>query len=421
MSPQLPHANDFEIEISDIAPDGQGVGYYQGRRVLVPYTIPGEVLTVRAVAETEDAIIAQGIRFLEASADRVLPVCQHFGAGACGGCQWQHIDYEAQLALKTDIVGEQLRLNGIHEPPLQFAEASSAQWGYARERRFLPSVEGELGYLGTDGQTVVPIEECPIADAGVMALVDELNISLPTLKTLEVHIGDEQDRMLVIETTDDEAPELEITVPASLNFLLSHREPYNMIGATHIKQRIFERVFRITAGVFYRANIPQVERLVEVVMQYLEPRAKDRVLDVYGGIGTFSAFVAPHVRQVTYVDSYPPAVTDAEENLADLVNIDILEGRADAVLSEIVSNRQHPTYQCVLLDPPTQGLTHSVMEALRLLAIPRLVYVAQNPASFAHDTQVLVRQLGYHLMEIQPLDLMPQTAAIECVALFRRE
>lgn len=421
MSPEFPSDAIFEIEITDIAPDGRGIGIHEGQRVHVPYTIPGEILTVRLIENRDEVILAEGVTMLEPSADRVEPACRHFGAGRCGICQWQHINYEAQLALKTDILATHLAQHGFRNPPLQFTLPSPAEWQYAAYTTFLPTPDGALGYLSTDQKTVIPIEECPIIRPDVMALFDELDLSLATLKSLQIHAGSTGEPMIVMETTDDEPPELESTLPASLNFLLSHHEPFNMIGATHIKQQIFDRIFRITAGVPYRANIPQVEKLVEVVLNYLDPQPKQAILDVYGGIGTFSAFIAPRARLVTYIDSYPPAATDAEENLNDLVNVDILEGRADSVLSEMAASRQREHYDAMLVDPPVQGLNRGVLETLKTLAIPTLVYVSQNPATFGRDARTLVDEFGYRLLDIQPLDFAPQTAAIECVGLFRRK
>ncbi len=400
-----------EITITDIATDGRGIGYHQGRAVLVPYVVPGETLTVRIVGDEGEFAIGKGVTLQGPSADRILPGCSHFGK--CGGCQWQHIDYPAQLALKTDIVATLLETaGGFREPPVQLTIGSPETWGYTHHTQFLPAPDGQLGFPTYDQTSVLPIAECPIAHPEIMTVIDELNLALDTLKSLDVWVNEAGERMLVLQTVDDSPPELKTTFPASLNFLLSHHEPFNMIGTTHIRQRIYDRTFRITAGVAYRANIRQVERLIEVVMHFLKLRRDQTILDLYGGIGTFSAFIAPYVSHVTYIDSYPPAATDAEENLADLDNIDIIEGRVDAVLSPDMD------YNAAVVDPPKQGLNRTLMAALR---VPTLVYVGQNPISFARDAKTLVREHGYRLLTVQPLDFAPHTTAITCVALFTRK
>lgn len=392
-----------EITITDISPNGAGIGEQDGQAVLVPYTIPGEIIS----------LTPEGFTLIEASTDRITPPCQHFIQ--CAGCQWQHMNYEAQLALKTDIVATTIeKVTGIKNPPLQLTLGSPQEWGYAMHATFLPDSEGALGYQDED-DAIFAVQECPIVHPALMALLDELNVTLDTLKSVQLHVNTANERMIVMQTTDDQPPELEITFPASLNFLLSHHEPFNMIGETHIKHQIHDRLFRMTAGVGYRANVAQLANLVDVVLEYLHPQPNHTILDLFGGIGTFSAFIAPLARHVVYVDSYPPAATDAEENLVDLDNIDIIEGRADRVLSAADGS-----FQSVVLDPPPGGVNHSTMEALGMLEIPTLVYVSQNVETLARDITTLVKDYNYWLVEVQPIDFAPQTTAIECVAFFER-
>ncbi len=393
-----------EITITDISPQGPGIGQQNGRQVSVPYTIPGETISL-----TDD-----GFKLLEASADRVSPPCPHFTT--CTGCQWQHMTYEAQLALKTDIVATWIeKVTGIQNPPLQMALGSPQQWEYAMHATFLPTTDGMLGYQSLDAETVFPLQECPITHPTLMTLLDELNMSLDTLKSVQLHVNASGERMIVMQTIDDQPPELEISFPASLNFLLSHHEPFNMIGKTHITHHIHDRAFRITAGVGYRANIAQLSNLVDVMLEYLHPQPNHNILDLYGGIGTFSAFIAARARHVVYVDSYPPAATDAEENLVDLDNIDIIEGRTDKVLSAAEGS-----YQSAVLDPPFSGLNRSTLAAVDALKIPTLVYIGQNPETLARDIGTLVKEQNYWLIEVQPIDFAPQTSAIECVAFLEK-
>jgi 23S rRNA (uracil1939-C5)-methyltransferase len=412
----------LELTLTDIALDGRSIAFDgDGRKIFVPYTIPGETITARIVDEGDDSANAEGLTILDPSADRVLPQCPHFGQEQCGGCQWQHMTYEAQLALKTDIIATQLtEEGGFDDPPIQFALASPDEWNYATHTTLLPLLDGRLGFLGTDGQTIIPISECHVIRPELLELADELNLSLETLESVQLHASATGRPMLVLQTSDDEPPELESTVSASLNFILSHREPFNMIGDTHITQRIFDRIFRVTAGVDSRANVAQIEQLVEVVMNYLNLQGDEAVLDLYGGIGIFSAFVAPLVNLVTYIDSYPPAATDAEANLEDLDNVDIIEGRTDTVLWEIANSDEHENYAAAITDPPANGMNFKAIQALAKLKIPMVVYVGQNPAIFARDAKLLVKEARYRLVDVQPIDFAPQTAAIECVGLFRR-
>ncbi|MFW5747972.1 MAG: 23S rRNA (uracil(1939)-C(5))-methyltransferase RlmD, partial [Chloroflexota bacterium] len=138
---------------------------------------------------------------------------------------------------------------------------------------------------------------------------------------------------------------------------------------------------------------------------------------LYGGVGFFSAWIAPLVEVVTLVESYPPAATDAEENLAEFDNVDIIEGTAEDVLDAL--DEAETTYTAVVLDPPSEGLSLDVVDRLGESKIPRVVYVASDPATLARDAQRLARK-GYRLGPVIPLDLNPQTYYVDAVALLER-
>lgn len=399
-----------QITITDIAPDGRGIAFIKGKPIYVPYTIPGETLMAHVFENR-----GTGTALLEPSTDRVEPRCSHFGLGKCGGCQWQHMNLEAQIALKTDLVAMAFEEAGIANPPLQLTLASPQEWHYSNTATFIPA-EGGLGFMGQDGEGAIAVEECPVIHPAILQVINELDLTIDTLTSLTVQVNEQGEAMLILQTSDDEPPELEITLPVSLNFLLSHHEPLNLIGHTHSVQRIHNRTFRITAGVENRPNLGQVAQMVEVVLRYLDPQPSQRILDLYGGIGLFSAFVAPHVEHVTYVDSYPPAATDAEANLADFDNIDILEGRVELVLEAL-----DEPFDTIIVDPPARGMNHQAILNLRRIKASTLVYISQNPTTLARDAKALMDELGYRLVEVQPLDFAPHRTAVECVALFHKK
>lgn len=418
----MPPKNTLKLTLTDIGLDGSGLAHHQKKLIFVPYTIPGEVVEAHIVDDSGKSARAEALKLLNASADRVTPRCKHFGPGRCGGCQWQHMNYEAQVALKTDIVIDQLiRVGGFKDPEVKLTLASSQEWGYSTETTFWPLPDGELAYRGTERGRLIPIEECHIIEPELLHLANELDFDVASVNEIRLHTATSGDPMVVLRTDDDVPPELEITFPASLNFLLKDKEPFNLLGETHVIQRIHDREFRVTTGVDFRSNLPQVERLVDVVLAYLNPGPEDLIFDLYGGVGVFAAFIASHAKLVTYVDSYPPAATDAEENLQDVENVDVIEGSVSGILQDLIDDPESDAYAAAVLDPPYTGLTDNAMKALGQLSLPRLVYVAQNPTSLANDVKQLVKRYGYRLAEVQPIDFMPQTAYIQCVALLTKE
>ena len=221
--------------------------------------------------------------------------------------------------------------------------------------------------------------------------------------------------MLIFELDREEAPELSADLPLSVNLILPDREPINLIGDAQSRLEVAGRGFRVTAGSYMRPNLNGIEILVSEVMRALGLRGDQSALDLYAGVGIYSAFMAQAAALVTLVESYPPAVTDADVNLAEFETVDVIEGAVEAALADMVA--ENARYDAVVLDPPSAGLSRETMSALAQLAVSRLVYVSSDPASLARDCRQLLAR-GFHLRELQPLDLAPHTSYITTVASF---
>lgn len=408
----------FEITIQDMANGGQGIGRAEGKTIFIPYTIPGETLTARISEDKGRFAFGEGLTLLDPSADRVLPQCQHFGPRKCGGCQWQHIDYPAQLALKTDILLDQLsRIAGIEDIAFELCLPSPKQWAYRQEATFYPTPNG-LGFYSTVANTLIPIEDCQVITPALMELQSQLEIDLPTLTHITLRENGAGDTMVILGTSDDQPPELELDIASSVNFLLSDHEPANLIGSTHLRYTVLGHSYRVTAGSAWRPNLAQTEALATLLKQWLGLTGKEWVLDLYGGVGLLSGVLAPYADLVTCVDSYPPAMTDAEENLADFDNVNVIEGAVADVLADLDEDER---YDVVLLDPPPQGVEVETLDALENALAPRLIYISSDPATLARDAKRLREKYDYQLVRVQPFDFEPQTARMVTLAeLLRR-
>ena len=412
---------NIEMSIYDIATTGEGIGRYKKKNYRVPFTIPGERLTVQLAHPKEQR--ANGVALLAVSGDRVRARCAHFGMMGCANCQWQHMNYEAQLALKTDILISELERNGgfdSDEIGLEMTIPAPDLWHYRTQADFFPTPQGQLGFWSDDKRQAIPLAECHTVRADVWQLFEELNLDVPNLTNVRIQVGSNDTAMVIIRTKDETVPELESTLPISINFLLNDNVPVNLVGNTHIRQTLFAKSFRVTAGTQFRTNPPQIEKMIELVADYLNPQADDVILDLYGGVGVFSAFIAPLVSHVTYVESYPPAATDAEDNLAGSENIDIIEGAVEEVLPDLIEDEEI-FFHAAILDPSRQGISPEALNSITALNIERLVYVSQDPASFAKDAKQLVKNHGYQLVRVQPIDFDPQTYRVQSIALFERK
>jgi 23S rRNA (uracil1939-C5)-methyltransferase len=405
----------FELELEAMAHGGSALGRHNKRTIFVPYTIPGERIRARIVQDRGRVAFAEGLTLLDASADRVYPRCKHFGPGKCGRCHWQHIDYPAQLLLKQDVLADQLaRIGGFEDADVQPLIPSPQQWGYNYHMTLVASEDGRPGFVNTDGESIITIEECYILHPDLLALYESLDLQFDGLRRMTLQLGSDGKPMLILTMANDTAPELETDMPTSVNMLLEDNEPVNLIGDSHSHYTIENRDFRVTAGGYFRPNLSQLSNLVSIVQDGLDLIGGEAILDLYGGVGVYSAFIAGRVGLVTLVESYPPAATDAEENLAEFENVDIVEGSVEDVLPELDER-----YDVAIIDPPGEGMTTDALDALVSMKIPRLVYVSSDPATLARDAKRLAAQ-GYQLLSVQPVDLAPQTYFIDTVAVLER-
>ncbi|HQA69095.1 MAG TPA: class I SAM-dependent RNA methyltransferase [Aggregatilineales bacterium] len=406
----------FELVPFAMAHGGATIGRHEGRVVFVPYAIPGERLRVEIVEDKGRFVNARIVEIIEPSPDRVEPPCPHFGPGLCGGCSFQHIAYERQLEIKRSIVQDQLeRIGKFEGVPVHPTIPSPEPWQYRSYATFTMTDDGKPAFYSDDNRRLVPIEVCYIIHPALLELFEMMDFEPGNITRMKLQVGsDPEDRMLVIETVDDLPPEIEVDFPVSINMLLSDNEPVNLIGRSSVRYQVFNRTFRVTAGAFFHANVPVVEALVELVLGALNLQGDEVLLDLYSGVGVLTAFLAERADLVVSVESYPPAVTDAEVNLDDLENVDLVEGPVEAVLEDLEG-----PFDAIVLDPPPGGLSVEAIDELGRLAAPVLVYVSSDPATLARDARRLVDNHGYQLVEVQPVDMHPQAHHVMCVAVLR--
>jgi tRNA/tmRNA/rRNA uracil-C5-methylase (TrmA/RlmC/RlmD family) len=413
--PNTTPPESVEVELFAMAHGGSAIGRAEGRTIFIPYTLPGERVRARITAERGRVWFGEGTTLLEASVDRIYPECPHFGPGRCGRCQWQFIAYEAQLLLKQDILADQLgRVGGFDDATLEAALRptlrSPLQWGYASNLSFLPTKDGLALASNVEGRAQV-IEVCHILHPDLLPIFDQFALEDANLQRVKLARGTDGQAMLILSIADpDDVPELEVDFPFSVNILLPDNTPVNLIGDLWLTIEAGGRRWRANAGSYVRANHAQLVNLMQVVREALDLRGGEAVLDLYGGIGFFSAVAAERAGAVTLVESHPPAASDARHNLADLEGVTVIQDSAENVVQAWAG-----TLDRIILDPPPDGLSLTVIDGLAALRPKRIVYVSSDPATLARDAQRLVRH-GYRLTFAQPIDLSPQTYYIDAVA-----
>lgn len=406
----------IELELTDMAYGGAAVGRYEGRVVFVPYAIAGERVRVEIVEEKKRYAQARLIDVLAPSPDRVQPPCPHFGPGPegpCGGCQWQHIAYPAQVRFKQAILADQLqRIGGFSDPPLLSPVPSPSPWGYRNQARFGVSPDGQLGYRAMNSQRIIPIRECHIIDPRLLALFQALDLEPAGLEGVTLRLGTAtEELMLVLEMAGDEVPALETDMPLSCVLLFRDGSSVVLVGEGDLVEEVAGRRFHISAGSFFQVNTHLAEKLVERVLSYLALTGCETVLEAYSGVGLFTAFLAPHAARVIAIESNPSAVADAQVNLDEFNHIELYQAEVEEVLPVL-----EMALDAAVLDPPRAGCAPAVIDALIRLRPPRIVYVSCDPATLARDCKRLAMG-GYRLAATQLVDMFPQTYHIESVSL----
>lgn len=407
---------ELTLELTAMAHGGAALGRDGGGRVIfVPGGIPGELVRVRQVQIKERHAYAQLLEVIEPSPHRVEPRCPHYGV--CGGCQYQHIAYPAQVQFKTEVVRDQLgRVGHFQNPPVADTLPSPRLWEYRNSVQFSPAPEGKLGFWSPTEEQVVPIDECHIIESGLLTLYKEMDLELPGLMRVTLRIGADGDLLVVFETEDVEPPMLETDLTVSAAILLPTGEAANLIGDNVLLERCAGREWRVSAGSFFQVNRSSAEHLVRLVNEMAELSGRESVLELYNGVGLFTASLSAGSAHVVGIEENPDAVADAAINLDDTDNVTLYEGAVESVLPELESRR----FDVVVLDPPRGGVEPAVVDALLDIRAPRLVYVSCDPATFARDAGRLARG-GYRLRRVQPVDMFPQTYHVETVSLLSME
>lgn len=407
------------VHLTGHAYGGEAFGRLQdGRMVFTPFALPGERVRVRLVEEKRGFARAQLVEVMQAAPERVQPRCAHFGV--CGGCHYQHMPYPMQLAAKSAILREQLqRIGGIADPAMGEIVASLQPFNYRNHVQFHLTEDGKLGYHMARSGQVLAIQECHLPEPLLNQVWPLLDFeAMPEIERLSLRLGAGNDVQLALVSNDPQPPELQIEdLPISVVHL-NQEDALVLAGSLEVVIEVLGRPFVVSAGSFFQVNTPMASELVRHIMTLLERHnalGQDKTLiDVYCGVGLFSAFIAPRVGHLIGIEASPSAAQDFVRNLDEFDHIALYEAPAEVVLPDL---QEQPS--AVLVDPPREGLDRRAMDGLIRLSPPLLVYVSCDPATLARDAKRLVAA-GYYLEQVTPFDLFPQTYHIESVSCWTR-
>ena len=415
----------FDINITSLVYGGDGLGRLpDGRAVFVPFSMPGETVRIRITAEKPKYARAVLVEVLAPSEKRISSRCIHYGN--CGGCHYQHIPYGEQCRIKTQIIREQLmRIAHISDPPVGDIIPSSSEWNYRNIVQFHLDSSGKPGFWGSSAGEIIPIQECHLPLPPIMDLWQRLDLDIvPGLERIALRADAEEAVQLILESSDPKAPEFAVDFPISA----VHLSPEGTIvlsGDEYVIEEVLKREFQVSAGAFFQVNSLLTGDLVNCVLQGIEDGAKlldnagtsidisnSVVLDIYCGVGLFSAFISPLVSRCIGIEANQSAVEDFTVNLDALNNVELYPGEAEDILPVL---DEHP--DIIIVDPPRGGLSRVVRDAIIRLSPMIIIYISCDPATLGRDARRLIDD-NYHLEKITPIDMFPQTFHIESVSVW---
>ncbi|MBI3998476.1 MAG: 23S rRNA (uracil(1939)-C(5))-methyltransferase RlmD [Armatimonadetes bacterium] len=439
--------DEITVRVDRVAYGGRGVGRTDGLVVFVSGAAPGDVVRARVARAKRSYAEAEAVAVLEASPERVVPRCPHFGP--CGGCVWQHIAYPAQAQAKEAIVRESLaHLGGLEGARVHPIIAAADPWYYRNKMEFSFHPDGTLGLHRRGAwNEIVPIETCYLQSEETAALVRAVReftrghglapydprTHAGFLRSLVIREGrGTGDRLVGILTIPGPFPHTQAFVNTVRDVMpqvtgivrgivpgpsdgapVTRVEPLH--GRSYLEESLAGLRFRVGLDTFFQTNTAQAARMVEHVVECAQPLAGRSVVDLYCGVGAFTLALARAGARAVGVELMGAAVEAARANagLNGLEDVAFAAGDVRIVLPALVAERGAP--DVLMLDPPRAGAGARVMRKIGRSGARRVIYVSCNPTTLAPDLKELL-PFGYRLVDVQPFDLFPQTYHVEAVA-----
>ena len=440
---------DFEVNISDIGFEGEGIAKIDGYTTFIKGGLKGEKAKIKMLKVNKDYGFAKLLEVLEKSEEREQPVCNVFGK--CGGCSLQHMTYEAQLDYKTNMVRNTIRKALGQDVEVSDIIGMGIPYNYRNKAQY-PVSQGKIGFYAGRTHSLIENETCYIQNK----ISDELaKYAFKVTQKYEIETYDEKtnrgclrhiitrtavntgELMLILVTNGKELKhkkemisELTNAYPMlksiiqnvnknNTNVILG-KECITLYGKDYITDILGDYKFKISPLSFYQVNPVQTEILYNIAKEFADLQGSETVFDLYSGIGTISIFIADEAKKVYGVEVVEPAVKDAKENaeINEIKNVEFISGEAEKVVPEMY--QKGIKADVVFVDPPRKGCDEKLLETIKEMKAEKVVYISCKPATLARDLKYLTNN-GYELKKVQPVDMFPQTSHVETVVLLCRE
>ena len=455
-----------KIEITGVADKGRGVGRSaEGRVIFIEHVAPGDVVDVRIVRKKKDFWDGYAVHYHTLSPHRTEPFCQHYNV--CGGCKWQHLNYEAQIYHKEKVVRESLsrigKLQAEEFLPIVPCEKTTyyrnkLEYAFSNKRWLTKeevadgtsNLEDVLGFHRAGAfDKIVDIKHCWLQEepsnrlritSKEMALkhklsFHDLRLHEGLMRHVMIRLTSIGELMLIVSFFENEekkiaaylddihrqVPELTTIyycINPKMNDYIGDLEMILYHGKGFIEEQLGHVRFKIGPKSFFQTNSSQAKILYDKVVEFAGLSGDENVYDLYTGVGSIALYMAKFCKQVVGIEEVPEAIADAEENarMNGTTNCVFYAGDVKNILTKEFADK-HGKPDLVITDPPRAGMHTEVIKMFLELESPKIVYVSCNPATQARDLKLLNEK--YDLLKIQPVDMFPHTHHVETVALLQ--
>ncbi|WP_445489850.1 23S rRNA (uracil(1939)-C(5))-methyltransferase RlmD [Niallia sp. 03133] len=453
---KLTQGQTFPLTIKRLGINGEGVGYFKRQVVFVPGALPGEEVVVEATKVQPKFSEGKIKKIRKSSPFRVKAPCPIYEQ--CGGCQLQHLAYDQQLKEKRDIVIQSMERHTklkVDKVDIRQTIGMKDPWNYRNKSQFQMGQQknGKIiaGLYGLDSHRLVPIQNCMVqhpltnkVSEEVRKILEELQVPIYNertqkgiVRTIVTRAGFQSGEVqVVLITTQKEVPrkkkimaEIQKRLPevkslvqninGNKTSLIFGEKTLHLSGEEVIQETLGDLNFELSARAFFQLNPVQTVALYDEVKKAAGLTGKEKIADAYCGVGTIGLWLAEGASEVRGMDTIEAAITDAQKNAArhGIENATYVTGTAEHWLPKWVEEGWRP--DTVVVDPPRTGCDRKLLDAIKKVKPKKFVYVSCNPSTLAKDIDYLSKE--YKVEYIQPVDMFPHTAHVECCVLLEKK
>lgn len=409
----------YETEIIGLENEAQGVCKIHGMIVFVPKALVGEKVRVRITEIKKNFARGKIVEVIETSSKRCESKCPYYDE--CGGCNLRHQDSKETLRFKKEKVETALKKIGKLDVKVEDTLPSFKEDNYRNKVSFKVE-DNRIGFYGEGTYQLIDIDYCLLAqneiNDALTVIRNYLKENNNEIKSITIKFGNAMNELLIdIYSLNDK--DIEIIDYLTTNIKNLKTVIYNdkiVYGTGYIKEISNGLMFNVSSKSFFQVNGTQAEKLYETAINLAKLNKSDVVLDLYCGTGTITSIVAGHAKKVIGIEIVEDAIIDAKENLKinNINNVQFICGDAAKEITKIKEN-----VDVIFVDPPRKGVDRKAIAVMKKLLPKKIVYISCNPVTMARDLSYLSDL--YEVKKVMPVDMFPNTAHIECVALLKNK